>query len=176
MLLFVDSSSSSLIRKVLARKTLKTLRSTLIRSHSTCMKLIVHDFEKKTRRGKDWEFDTCVLGLVMWRTKKTLNPSIVLPLVNFVTFFFFCYVFEFELFPSSSSNPSWSRRVRRYWRIFVGIVKVSLMMMILQNLWKLLPLPCEFVWFLWNWCGILCCVMCWIRLWLEFDEDRWILW
>jgi hypothetical protein len=52
MLLFVDSSSPSLIRKVLARKTLKTLRSTLIRSHSTCMKLIVHDFEKKREEEK----------------------------------------------------------------------------------------------------------------------------
>ena len=151
------------------------LRSTLIRSYSACTKLMFRIFERK-REEEEIDSLIPVFWTVKWRTKKILSSSIVLPLVNFVSFPFFCYGFKFELFPSSSSNPSWSRRVRRYWWIFVGIAKVSLMMKILQNLWKLLPLPCEFVCFLWNRCGILCCVMFLIRLWLEFDENWWILW
>ena len=113
-------------------------------------------FSKENMKRKRLRVWYLCFGLVMWRTKKILNSSIVLPLVHFVSSPFFCYDFEFELFPSSSSNPSWSRRVRHYWWVFVGIAKVSLMMMIPWNLWKLLPLFYEFELFLWNWEEIWC--------------------
>jgi hypothetical protein len=142
---------------ILWRKALKSFRSTLIRSNKRMYEANTLDFRRKKTKRKGKRVWYLCLGRRCDERRRCeffdCSSSDELRILSLL----WCD-FEFDLsFPlllksfviawvSSSFDDDSALELRRW----------SLMMMIPWNLWKLLPLFCEFELFLWNWEEIWC--------------------